>query len=71
MAMANPNISAEVIEVQEFPDVAQRYQVMGVPKTVINDKAEFVGAVPDEMFLNAILEAIGKAPVEPPAPRDS
>lgn len=65
MAMANPNVSAEVVEVQEFPDMAQRYQVMGVPKTVINDKAEFVGAVPDEVFLNAILEAIGEPPMEP------
>ena len=71
MAMANPNISAEVIEVQEFPEMAQRYQVMGVPKTVINDKAEFVGAVPDEVFLNAILEAIGKPPMDPPAAEGS
>ena len=74
LAMANEHISAEVVEVQEFPDVAQHYQVRGVPKTVINDNAEFVGAVPDEMFLDAILESLGKPPVEwdvpepPPAP---
>ncbi len=74
LAMANEHISAEVVEVQEFPDVAQHYQVRGVPKTVINDNAEFVGAVPDEMFLDAILESLGKPPVDwalpepPPAP---
>ncbi len=69
MAMASPNVTAEAVEVQEFPDVARQYQVMGVPKTVINDTAEFVGAVPDEVFLNAILQAIGKPAVEfaPPA----
>ncbi len=74
LAMANEHISAEVVEVQEFPDLAQAYQVRGVPKTVINDHAEFVGAVPDEMFVDAILESLGKPPVEwqlpdqPPVP---
>ena len=62
--MANETISAEIVEVQEFPDVAQRYQVMGVPKTVINDAAEFVGAVPDEAFVDAILQSLGKPAVD-------
>ena len=62
--MASPNVTAEVFEVQEFPEVARQYQVMGVPKTIINDTSEFVGAVPDEVFLNAILQAIGKPAVE-------
>ncbi len=63
-ALANPNVKAEVIECQEFPEVAQHYQVSGVPKTVINDKAEFVGAVPDEIFVNAILQTIGKEEID-------
>ena len=62
--MANPHISAEVVEAQEFPEMAQAFQVTGVPKTVINDMAEFVGAVPDEIFVNAILESLGKEPVD-------
>jgi hypothetical protein len=33
---------------------------MGVPKTVINEAAEFVGGVPDEDFVNIILQALGK-----------
>jgi glutaredoxin-like protein len=65
-AMAHGQITAEVVEVEEFPDIAQHYGVMGVPKIVINDTTEFMGAVPDRMFLNAILETIGKTPVEPP-----
>ena len=64
LAMVNPQITAEVVEVQEFPNLAQRYKIMGVPKTVINEGAEFVGAVPDEAFVNAILEALGKPPVD-------
>ena len=64
LALANPNIKAEIIECQEFPEMAQHYQVMGVPKTVINDRAEFVGALPDEIFVNAILESLGKEAVD-------
>ena len=66
-ALANPNITAEVVEVEEFPELARKYQVMGVPKTVINDKAEFVGAVPDELFLSAIFQALGYEQPESPA----
>ena len=62
--MANPHVSAEVVECQEFPEMAQAFQVSGVPKTVINDRTEFVGAVPDEIFMNAILQTIGKEEVD-------
>ena len=48
LSLANPYISADVIEVEEFPDLARQYQVMGVPKTVINDKLAFMGDLPDE-----------------------
>jgi predicted DsbA family dithiol-disulfide isomerase len=58
--MINPHINADVVEAQEFTDMVQHYRVMGVPKTVINDAAEFVGAVPDEYFVNIILQALGK-----------
>jgi predicted DsbA family dithiol-disulfide isomerase len=58
-----------VIEVEEFPALAREYQMTGVPKTIINDKVGFVGDLPDEAFLNAILETLGLPPTdmaEPP-----
>ncbi len=62
MAMANPKVIAEVVEVNEFPDLARRYQVRGVPKTVINDKVEFLGGVPEETFLAYLQRALSKPP---------
>lgn len=50
MAIANPRVVADVVEVSEFPDLANRYAVRGVPKTVINDTVEFVGNAPEQMF---------------------
>ncbi len=54
-AMANDNITATVIDAGENQDLAQLYQVVGVPKIVINKGvAEFVGAQPEEAFLGYI-----------------
>ena len=55
MAFANPNITAFAVEATEFPDLARRYQVTGVPKTVVNDTVEILGALPpDEFVLQAL-----------------
>lgn len=58
MAMENENIRADMVEAVEFPHLAQKYRVMGVPKTVINDVREIVGAVPEEKFLEEIKFAL-------------
>lgn len=56
-AMINPNITASVIEANEYPDLSQRYEVYGVPRTVINDKEAIEGAVPPNMLLEKIIAA--------------
>lgn len=58
MAVESEYVSADVIEAMEFPDMARRYQVRGVPKIVINDTVEFVGAQPESQFLEHIKTAI-------------
>jgi glutaredoxin-like protein len=60
MAMENPQmIRAEGVEAQEFPDLADRFHVSGVPQTVINAGAgTVVGAVPEQNLLNEIMRAL-------------
>jgi predicted DsbA family dithiol-disulfide isomerase len=55
--MANDFITAEVIEVQEFFDLADKYEVNSVPKTVMNDNGEVLGAVPESVFLSKAMES--------------
>jgi predicted DsbA family dithiol-disulfide isomerase len=45
-----------MIEVTEFPHLAVRYKLMGVPKTVINDSLLIDGAVPEQALLRKIEE---------------
>jgi alkyl hydroperoxide reductase subunit AhpF len=69
MAIASPHITAQCIDAAEFPELSQRYQVMAVPKIVINDAVEFEGALPERDFLAAVLRAAaGPAAQAEPAP---
>ncbi|MCL4516419.1 MAG: thioredoxin family protein [Firmicutes bacterium] len=56
--MENPHIRAEAIEASEFPELSQQYAVYGVPKSIINEKVEVEGAVPDAAFLQQLLQAV-------------
>ncbi|MEM2947458.1 MAG: thioredoxin family protein [Candidatus Bathyarchaeia archaeon] len=56
-AVESDFIKADIVDISEFPHIGHKYAVMGVPKTVINEKVEFVGAVPEEIFLEHILLA--------------
>jgi len=58
MAVENEKIKADMVEAIEFPHLAQKYRVVGVPKTIINEKREIVGAVPEEVFLEEIKRAL-------------
>jgi predicted DsbA family dithiol-disulfide isomerase len=60
MAVENEHITADVVEVSEFVDLAQRYNVQGVPKTVVNDSVEIVGALPEPRFVQQTLQALEK-----------
>ena len=42
----------------EYPELVRQYRVTGVPKTVINNRVEILGTVPEESFVSQILEAI-------------
>ena len=61
MAFASPNITAYAVEATEFPDLARRYRVTGVPKTVVNETVEILGALPEEAFVE---QTIGKFTIE-------
>jgi glutaredoxin-like protein len=57
-AFVNDLITADMVESSEFPQVVQRYDVYGVPKTVINETHTFDGAVPAANLYLEILKAV-------------
>lgn len=55
LAIESSLVKADVIDSGEFPDLAQKYTVMGVPKIIINEKIEFVGAFNEDLFAEHVL----------------
>ncbi len=65
LALINPKVRPEVIEVNEFPELAQRYGVRAVPLTVIADRVAIPGAVPERVLVEQLLKAVMSPVVEP------
>jgi predicted DsbA family dithiol-disulfide isomerase len=47
------------VEATEFPDLARRYRVTGVPKTVVDEEVEILGALPESAFVEQALAKLG------------
>jgi len=60
MAMESKHIIADMIEAIEFPHLANRYRVRGVPKTIANEIVEIEGALPEQLYVERVLSAVKK-----------
>lgn len=58
MALENDNVKADMVNAQEFPQLAQKYNVFSVPKIVINETAQFEGSLPENAFVQKIVESV-------------
>ncbi len=58
LALASDLVQADMVEATEFPHLSNKYQVMGVPRTVINETVFQEGAVPELMLLEKLKEAV-------------
>ena len=56
-AYVSDQVTADMVEASEFPELSNRYQVYGVPKTVINELDSVDGAVPEAHFIQSLLDA--------------
>ena len=56
-AIENEHIRSAMVEATEFPHLAMRYNVRGVPRTMIGEDFPIEGAVPEKAFVDKLLEA--------------
>jgi predicted DsbA family dithiol-disulfide isomerase len=61
MAVESPHVTSVIVEASEFPDLVRKYQVSGVPKTVVNERVEILGARPEEDFVRTAVGAAAAA----------
>jgi glutaredoxin-like protein len=58
LALESELIKGDMVEAIEFPHLSMKYQVQGVPRTVINDTVHIEGAVPEPMLMARLKEAM-------------
>ncbi len=59
MALVSPHITVSGVAAVEYPDLVRQVRVTGVPKTVVNDRVEILGAVPEASFVGQVLAVCG------------
>jgi predicted DsbA family dithiol-disulfide isomerase len=59
MALASQSVKTLTVEATEFPDLARRFGVQGVPRTVVNRQGALEGALPEPQFVEAVLRLAG------------
>ena len=57
MSIENPRIAADIIESEEFPELARRYAVRQVPLTIINELSAIPGMISEAELLAKTLQA--------------
>ncbi len=57
-AILNPLIEADMIEALEFQELATKYEVFGVPKSIYNETVSAEGLTPHDMFIDKLFEAV-------------
>ena len=66
LALASPKVRSEVIEVNEFPELGDRYRVRAVPLTVIAEKVAIPGAMHPDALVEQVVKAAGSDVTETP-----
>jgi len=58
LAFESDLVRGDMVEAIEFPHLSMKYQVQGVPRTVINETVHQEGAAPEAMLMAKLQEAI-------------
>lgn len=63
LSYLNENIKADMIEATEFPHLSNKYNVRGVPRTIINEEDFLEGAAPEQIVIEKIINNLQKVKV--------
>jgi len=60
MAMESDKVTADTVMANEFPQLSNHYNVMAVPKVVINEDTSFEGSIPEDDYVSFVVQATSK-----------
>ena len=56
LAIENEKITADIIEIEEFPALVQQYGIRSVPMTIVNEITTITGLTSEQEFVDKILQ---------------
>jgi hypothetical protein len=62
MAIESELVTADMVDASEYPELADQFQVYGVPLTVANNTMRVEGGMPEQMFVPQVLTGIKNSP---------
>jgi glutaredoxin-like protein len=58
LAIESDHITADVVDVTDFPQLVEKYNILAAPTVVVNETYHFTGALDEERFVEHVLTAI-------------
>ena len=58
LAIESDLVAADMVESAEFPHLTQKYNVMAVPKAIVNEDIQFEGALPEKEFVENVMKVL-------------
>lgn len=58
LAVESDLITSEMVETSEFPTYMQKYNIMSVPRIIINDKVDFEGTLTEKEFVENLMKVL-------------
>jgi len=52
LILENELVKADMVNAVEFPHLTTKYNVMAVPKIVVNEVHEFIGSLPEDQIMD-------------------
>jgi glutaredoxin-like protein len=65
-ALQSNRIKVDIVEVSEYPQMAQRYGLRATPTTIINDEAALPGAMDETLLLENVFRIVEGKPITRP-----
>ena len=59
LALENELVKADMVNAVEFPHLTTKYNVMAVPKIVVNEVHEFIGSLPEDQIMDQVMLGLG------------
>jgi alkyl hydroperoxide reductase subunit AhpF len=60
LALESDRVTADMVEVSAFRDLASAHEVRSVPKVLVNGLPCFEGGRPEEAFVSAVVQAVSE-----------